>query len=231
MKNPREDFHVNTVLTLEMLDALRRYTPQTRFILLSSAAVYGNPASLPIKESARRQPISPYGFHKMQSEIIAEEFYTVYNIRTCSVRIFSAYGPDLRQQVLWDICRKAREGSVVSLSGTGNESRDFVHASDIAKGIAQVVPGAEFHGEAYNIASGREVRIRDLAGRLIVALGEDSELRFTGQPRLGDPLRWCADISRISQVGYHTTIRIEEGIDEYAAWFLAHEIEPTRKQK
>ena len=167
----------------------------------------------------------------MQSEIVCEEFHTVYNMPTCSVRIFSAYGPALRRQVLWDICRKASRGGVVSLSGTGDESRDFVHASDIAKGIAQVAAGAEFHGEAYNVGVGREVRIRDLARQLIAALGADSELRFTRQSRLGDPLRWCADICRISRIGYHPDVGIEQGVDEYAKWFLAQEEETAGNQE
>jgi len=220
IEDPKADFHANTALTLEILDTLRQRAPRSRFILLSSAAVYGNPTRLPIPESTPRRPISPYGYHKMQCEILAEEFYTVYGMQTCFVRIFSAYGPGLRRQVLWDICRKVRNKSTIFLSGTGEESRDFVHARDIARGIALVADQAAFQAEAYNIATGRETRIGDLARQLVSTLGEDIEVRFTGESRPGDPLRWCADISSVSRLGYRPTVGMKEGIDEYARWFL-----------
>ena len=165
VSNPHSDFYSNAVVTFEILDAVRQYSPNCRTIFLSSAAVYGNPEQLPISESSTPAPVSPYGFHKLQSEQLCAEFSTIYNLKTASVRIFSAYGPGLRRQVIWDICQKAILNNELILQGTGEESRDFIHALDIANAIDCITNKAEMNGEFYNLATGTEVKIRSLVER------------------------------------------------------------------
>ena len=167
--DPSADFHSGTVLTFEILNSLRLYTPDCRFIFLSSAAVYGNPESLPIRETQSLAPISPYGFHKRQSEQLCLEFTKVYNLKTAIVRIFSAYGPGLRRQVLWDICQKAITQDSLKLQGTGTESRDFIHALDIAKALLVIAHSAPMEANIYNLGSGREVAIAELANLILEA--------------------------------------------------------------
>ena len=216
------DFYANTVLTFEVLNALRLSAPRCRLIFLSSAAVYGNPPDLPISEDVPLRPISPYGYHKLLCEKLAEEFHAIYGVRTCAVRIFSAYGRGLRRQVLWDICTKALNSDRVELLGTGNETRDFVHVQDIAQGIALIADRAPFQAEAYNLATGEETKIRDLAEILIAALGQGVEIEFPGTLRAGDPLRWCADIARLSELGYRPQIPVAIGAADYARWVLGN---------
>ena len=69
-EDPLADFHGNSVLTYSILDSLRLHAPACRFINLSSAAVYGNPSALPVTEDTAIAPISPYGFHKLQTEFV-----------------------------------------------------------------------------------------------------------------------------------------------------------------
>ena len=133
--NPEEDFTFGPSLTFNLLEQFRRYSPLTSFIFLSSAAVYGNPKTLPINEHLDLQPTSPYGYHKMMAETICEEYAILFGIRTAILRIFSAYGSGLRRQVVWDICKNMTQCQELVLQGTGKESRDFVHAFDIALAI------------------------------------------------------------------------------------------------
>ena len=79
--DPAADFAAGPPVVFELLDALRIHSPETIFIFLSSAAVYGNPSSMPIKESSLAQPISPYGHHKLLSEMIVSEFASTYGFR------------------------------------------------------------------------------------------------------------------------------------------------------
>ena len=125
IKHPGKDFRAGPVLTFELLDVLRRQAPDCRFLLLSSAAVYGNSESLPVTETHTAAPISPYGFHKLQCELLCREFTRAYDVRTSVIRIFSAYGEGLRRQVLWDICRQLVTDGAVALRGTGLETRDY----------------------------------------------------------------------------------------------------------
>ena len=221
MTDPLADFYANTVLTFELLNALRLSAPSCRFIFLSSAAVYGNPESLPISETQFTVPLSPYGFHKLQGEQLCLEFAKVYDLPTASVRIFSAYGPGLRRQVVWDICQKALTQTAVQLQGTGRESRDFIHAIDIAKALLVIATSAEMKGEVYNLASGREVTIAELGKLVFDALDHQGELTFDGVVPKGNPLNWQADITKIESIGFVPNVPLEQGIKVFTNWCRA----------
>jgi UDP-glucose 4-epimerase len=221
MTAPAPDFYANTVMTFELLDTLRLNAPGCRFIFLSSAAVYGNPHSLPIDEDHPTIPLSPYGFHKLQSEQLCREFSKIYDLPTASIRIFSAYGTGLRRQVLWDICQKAVLNQSVKLRGTGSESRDFVHALDIAHALMLVATAAPMTGEVYNLATGNEIKIVDLAGLVLAAVDYQGKLDFDGVIPSGTPLNWRADISRLVALGFTPAIDLELGVKSFANWCKA----------
>lgn len=215
---PASDFYANTVLTFEVLNVLRLNAPECRFILLSSAAVYGNPQILPVNETQPAAPISPYGFHKLQCEQLCREFAGVYGMHTASMRIFSAYGIGLRRQVIWDICQKALIQHKLILQGTGRESRDFIHASDIATALEIVATSAPMTGEVYNLGTGREVTIEELARTILMVLDIDGAPVFDGVVPQGTPLNWRADISSLSNLGFSPSVTLEEGLRSVAQW-------------
>jgi UDP-glucose 4-epimerase len=221
MEQPSADFQGNTLLVFDLLEMLRRHAPQCRFLLLSSAAVYGNPVSLPVTEQHAVAPLSPYGYHKRQAELLCEEYSRIYNLPTVCARIFSAYGPGLRRQVVWDICEKVLSTGRLDLKGTGKEGRDFIHASDIAQGLSLLATAAPGHGELYNLANGREVTIADLATTLLASLGSQAQPTFDGCATPGDPLHWKADISKIATLGFSPAISLEQGLRAVAAWCAA----------
>lgn len=221
MTEPAADFHSNTVLTFELLNALRLHSSGCRFIFLSSAAVYGNPESMPISETQSPAPLSPYGFHKLQCEQLCLEFAKIYDLPTASLRIFSAYGPGLRRQVLWDICQKAIiKGSVV-LQGSGQESRDFIHALDIARALMAIATSAPMQGEAYNLGAGQEVTIAELADMVLQALEYEGTPEFDGVVPVGIPLNWRADISKLESLGFTPSVPLEKGVKTFANWCRA----------
>jgi UDP-glucose 4-epimerase len=221
MEQPSADFHGNTLLVCEILDALRRHAPRCRFLLLSSAAVYGNPTSLPVTEQHDVKPLSPYGYHKRQAELLCEEFSRIYGLPTACARIFSAYGPGLRRQVVWDICERVLTSGQLALRGTGAESRDFIHAADIAHGLYLLATEAPCVGEIYNLASGREVTVAELATTLLASLNSKVKPGFDGRATPGDPLHWKADISKIAALGFSPAIPLEEGLRTVATWCAA----------
>jgi UDP-glucose 4-epimerase len=218
IKNPLKDFEGSVNFLFYVMDALRRCSPKTRIIFLSSAAVYGNPILIPISETATSHPISPYGYHKMICEKLIEEFFIAYKIRGCSARVFSAYGPGQKKMVLWDICQKALKGTTVNLYGTGNETRDLIHAKDVARCIYLIAENGSFTAETYNVGNGVEVPVNTLAEEMLQALNSPNDIVFNQIEREGDPLRWCADISRIQALGYKSTISLKEGVQGYVEW-------------
>lgn len=215
---PIKDFTLNTINVFKILEAIRNQKSKCKFINLSSAAVYGNPSILPIKEDTFLKPLSPYGIHKMQAEQICKEYFDFYQISTCSVRIFSAYGNGLKKQLLWDLFCKFSSNETVELFGTGNETRDFIHVDDVLQSIYLIIQNAAFVGEEFNIGNGKEHSISYIADLFKDYLISNKEILFNNRVKLGDPLRWQADISKLQKMGYKPEYTIEKGVKDYIDW-------------
>lgn len=220
IENTELDYKQNVTNVALMLDALKRTNPQCKFINLSSAAIYGNQNELPIKESFSPAPISPYGKHKLESELLLKEKYNKDGLKTCSLRIFSAYGPGLKKQLFWDIYQKIKgaNNSKIQLFGTGKETRDFIFISDITHAIESIIKNYDFTGEAINVATGSEITIENAASLFLKCFGNSYSLHFMGTHKKGDPEKWRADITRLKGLGFKPQISFEEGIKLYALW-------------
>jgi UDP-glucose 4-epimerase len=216
--HPLRDFTLNVLNVVKLLEAIRRHAPSCRFINLSSASVYGNPKKLPVAESDTVSPISPYGLHKLQAEQVCKEYHHYWGLRTCCLRIFSAYGPGLKKQLFWDLYQKSLQADRVDLYGTGNESRDFIFIDDIVQAVQLVINKAQFTGESINIANGEEVSISAAAHSFYKALGWKGTVHFLGNNREGDPLNWQADIEQLKSLGYTACFNMEAGVNAYATW-------------
>jgi UDP-glucose 4-epimerase len=216
--DPATDYRGGPALVFELLETLRHASPRTRFLFLSSAAVYGHPARLPITEDDTPAPISPYGIHKWQAEQLCREFANFFGLATASLRIFSAYGRGLRRQVIWDICAKLLHAPAVTLQGTGAETRDFIHGQDVAQAIECVALQGELKGESYNVASGVETTIAEVGRRLTQLLAVQRQSRFSGTLPEGTPARWRADIRRLETLGFRPLISLSKGLGDFVAW-------------
>ncbi|MBT9145823.1 MAG: GDP-6-deoxy-D-mannose reductase [candidate division WS2 bacterium] len=219
VENPYEDFNSSVLVTFHLLDSLRKFSPECKTIYPSSAAVYGNPISLPISENHPLKPISPYGHHKILCEAICNEFFQLYNLNIYILRIFSAYGPGLRKQILWDIFNKSKKGNQLVLYGTGKETRDFIYIDDIVNATDIILDSSGNTYDVYNIASGHETSIRELAELIVRELNIDISLVFSGVTKKGDPNNWRADISKIKKIGFEPRIGLKEGIFKLRDWF------------
>ena len=216
--NPLRDYYLNSVNVFKILAAIKSFQPDCKFINLSSAAVYGNPKSLPVKEDADIKPLSPYGIHKLQAEQICKEFYDFYNIRTCSLRIFSVYGEGLQKQLFWDLYKKTKGGIPIKLYGTGQESRDFINVFDLARAIDLVSKFSNFKADILNIANGKEIYIKDATNLFFSFFDNEINYSFSGEQREGDPINWVADISTLISYGYMPSIDINTGLQRYYEW-------------
>ena len=216
--NPRADLDGNLHSLYQLLIALGAIEKRPDVIFFSSAGVYGNPVRLPMKEEDAAAPVSPYGLHKWMCEQLCHYYNQVHGYRIRSVRIFSAYGSGLRKQLLWDIYQKYRSTGGIRLFGTGEETRDYIHVSDIMQAIACILAydGPE---EVFNVANGEEITIRELAERYAKELGIGvDKVSFNGENKPGDPKNWRADISLLKRTGYEKRMEFSEGVADYVRW-------------
>jgi len=221
MERPFEDFSRTVASTARLLEWLRSFAPESRLIVVSSAAVYGAEHAGPIPESAVLTPMSPYGHHKMMMEQLCQSYVQSFGIRCAVVRLFSVYGPNLRKQLLWDICSRLHsEQSTLTLGGTGAEIRDWTDVRDVVRLLARVAEGAwrdDF--DVINGGSGRGVSVAGIAEGLIGHWGGKTSLQFSGVARPGDPTSLLADNGRVLDMSFDWRIPLEQGLADYVAWF------------
>jgi nucleoside-diphosphate-sugar epimerase len=222
LSHPVSDFQANTMAVIKVLDTIRKYRPDCKYVHISSAAVYGNPTQLPIAEADAIAPLSPYGFHKWASEIICREYYQIYKLPIAIVRPFSVYGNGIKKQLLWDICQKLHQGNSISLFGTGNETRDFIHVLDLAELIHNVIEKSSFKCDIYNGASGTETSIREVADIFEMNFPGQKQILFSGEFKAGDPINWRADVSKINQLDFKPAVLLETGLKDYINWYFSN---------
>lgn len=217
-REPNVDFMNSTAICSFVLDSISKYSPESKLIFLSSAAVYGNPAVLPIQESSTRFPISPYGYHKYYCEQLLEQYAKIHGVQYQCMRIFSAYGEYLKKQVIYEIFKRIADprNEVIELYGDGTETRDFIHVADVVQ-AALVLMECEANG-FFNVASGSEMSIRDLTERIMDITKSRRKIRFKQEVRTGDPTKWRADIQLLSSKGFRARVDLEEGLKSYWSW-------------
>ena len=227
MEHPQDDFRMNVNNPYSLLNAIRQFNKECTFINLSSAAVYGNPNKLPVSEEDILQPISPYGYHKMLTEQLVKEFHEIYGLSACSFRIFSAYGPGIKKQLLWDIYQKALNSidRRVNLFGKGNETRDFIYVDDLLEAINLVIKKGRFNGETYNLGSGSETTIEEVASTFIKIIDPSLVLQFNGLQKPGDPLFWKANMKKLTLFDFKPSTSLESGLNNYFKWIKQQENE------
>ena len=218
INHPRRDFELNTHNVFKLLDAIRQFNHECRFIQLSSAAVYGNPAVLPVKEDSVPAPISPYGRHKFYSEQICDEFVKSFHCKVAILRPFSVFGTGLKKQLFWDVFHKIKAGTTFELFGTGNETRDFLHINDLVFIIDLIIEKGNFGGEIYNAGNGVAVRIKDIIREFFQLTKASTAYSFNNKVKAGDPLYWEADIAKIKALGYSQRVSGTYGLKEYILW-------------
>ncbi|MES2679850.1 MAG: NAD-dependent epimerase/dehydratase family protein [Bacteroidota bacterium] len=216
---PAGDFKLNTIYVEQILEALREFSPATKFVNFSSAAVYGNPKTLPVTENDPCQPLSPYGLHKLLSEQLTKSYHTFYQVPTLSVRIFSAYGPGLKRQFFYDLYSKFKAGNEsVSLAGTGKESRDFIFIDDIVKAVVLLTERGRFDGGVYNLANAEETFIDDASLLFAKICGYKGKIQFSQRQFAGYPLNWKADTGKLTSLGFFPKTRMSDGLSLYHNW-------------
>jgi UDP-glucose 4-epimerase len=202
LANPQEDLRASLLTLANTLECVRRSGTRPLFVFFSSAAVYGQPARLPVEEAQPIAPISPYGFHKAACELLAREYSECFGQETLVCRLFSVFGPEQRRLLVWELYEQLRRpGDTAWLQGTGGESRDYLDVEDVGSAVEGLLRRraslAQNGCSILNVARGEETSVAVLAEQVRDLVAPDKDVRWHGMPRPGDPQRWCADTTRL----------------------------------
>ena len=225
-RDPDAEFRKSVGAAVEVLDFARRQAARPRIVVLSSAAVYGVVAHLPIPEDTPLNPISPYGKSKLAIEQRCRQAGQEEGLEIAIVRLFSVYGPGLRKQLFWDACRKFSQQDG-RFGGSGNERRDWLHVGDAVRLVDAIAGQASAAVPIVNGGSGTSIRVRDALAQLRELWSASApELTFSGEARQGDPPGYEANIVRARAMDWAPWQDFATGLAEYVAWArgaLAHD--------
>jgi UDP-glucose 4-epimerase len=218
--HPIDDAQVNVLGTLTVLEAAR-HAGVRKVVYSSSAGIFGELKTLPIREDHPIEPDSPYGCTKLAGEKLCLSYAKLYPIACVCLRYFNVYGPlqryDAYGNVIPIFVHRMLNGEPLTIFGDGEQTRDFVHVRDVAQANLRAARAGGLSG-AFNIGSGTRVSINELVRLLGVASGQQPDAGY-GPPRPGDVRDSLADISAAQAgFGFAPGVGLEEGLTEYVRW-------------
>ena len=223
--HPETDLLVNGLGTLKLAQYSHLARVQ-RFVYASSGcSIYGSNAPLPLTEEFMSLHLSsPYQITKMLGELYCNFFQHHYDLAVVKARFFNSYGPgELPGQyrnVIPNFIYWAMRGEPLPITGTGEETRDFTYVGDIVDGLLRAGYFETAVGQEFNLASGRETRIIDLATMINAQVGNKAGISFTERRKWDTKSRLLASVARAGElIGYKPNTPFEVGLQNAIAWF------------
>lgn len=216
--HPWEAIEVNVRGTYNVLESVRK--TGARMILTSSCEVYGLPEKAPVAENAELRPMSPYAASKAAADRICFAYVQTYKTPVTIARFFNIFGERQKEETFGAVIpifvAKALRGEPITVFGTGEQTRDYLHVSDVTRAYEMLLNHPELSGEVVNFGSGKATRIKDIAEYIAQKLGGKA---VYAQSRPGEASNMIADYSKAKRLlGWEPKVNIFEGIDRYIAW-------------
>ena len=215
MENPIEDFETNARGTLNVLEKARK--DDARVVFTSSAAVYGNTNKLPTPENYGFNPDSCYGLSKVVGEQYCNMYSKQYGLDITILRLANVYGSRCHGVIPDFLDKISRNREKLEIIGTGLQSRDFVHVSDVVEAFILSATSEVAVGETFNIGFGKTTKIIDLAKTILKILGlsDKTVITTTNIPWQGDINTIWFDISKVKKdLKWHPKISLEDSLKE-----------------
>lgn len=215
---PREYTDANVGGTVSLMEAMRDVGVR-RVVFASSGAVYGDQQEQPLREDASPFPHSPYAVSKLAAEYYVRTIGALWGIETVCLRIFNAYGPGQHlppshPPVVANWLRQAVRGGSLVVHGDGNQTRDFIHVSDVVRALVAAATAPGVDQRVINVGSGQETRMRDLAEMILEITGRRGETLYTPHNAAGVS-RMCADTQLAAKLlGFTVRMPLEKGLKQ-----------------
>lgn len=223
--HPEKDLMVNGMGTLRLLE-YAVFTGVERFVYASSGcSIYGSSAPLPLREEFMSMHLStPYQITKMLGELYCNFFHHHHGLKVVKPRFFNSYGPGevpgQYRNVIPNFIYWAMKGQPLPITGTGEETRDFTYVGDIVDGLLRAGAMESAVGQEFNLASGVETRIVDLANMINEAAGNKAGIKFAERRKWDTKSRLLASVDRARElIGYNPSTPFEEGLQHTVQWF------------
>jgi UDP-glucose 4-epimerase len=220
IEQPFDDSEINVLGTLNVLEAAR-HRGVRKVVFSSSAGIFGELKTLPIREDHPAEPDSPYGASKLCAEKLCLAYAKLYPLECICLRYFNVYGENQRfdayGNVIPNFTHRLLRAQPIVIFGDGHQTRDFVNVRDVVKAnyLASLNRGVS---GAFNIGSGTSVTINQLVTMMAEAMQTRPVVQH-GPPRDGDVRHSLADVSAAhAAFGYTPSIELKSGLASYLDW-------------
>lgn len=224
-KNPYEVAETNMLGTLNVLLAAKNQRI-SRLIHTSTSEVYGTAQTVPISEAHPLQGQSPYSASKIGADKLAESFFCAYDLPVVTIRPFNTYGPrQSARAVIPTLITQALAQNKIQI-GNLETTRDFTYVTDTVNGFIKASEIDGIEGRTFNLGTGKEIRIGDLANLIIQRINPSGELivdQSRLRPKNSEVYRLISDNSLARDVlEWHPLIELEQGLDKTIEWIREH---------
>jgi len=222
--NPLETHAVNVNGTLNLLEQCRKFKIK-RFIFSSSSGIYGTPTILPIPETAKTQPLSPYALQKLISEQYCQQYSELYGLETVCLRYFNVFGPRQNPQgdyasLIPKFINSVLKKTPSNINGDGTHTRDFIYVDDVvlANIIAAEIINNQIFKTPINIGSGIKFSVNDVAN--LITKVSNKNILATHGPEVVEAKDSLADITLAKQIlNWEPKISFENGLQTTFDYF------------
>lgn len=239
--NPEEDFEINALGTLNLLEAMRRFSPESILIFASTNKVYGETKNIKVikgktryryrnskfavAESQSLDFYSPYGCSKGAADQYVRDYSRIYGLKTVVFRQSCIYGPhqfgNEDQGWVAHFAISGLKGKSITIYGNGKQVRDVLYVDDLIEAFQLAVKNIKgTKGEIYNIGGGREnsVSLLELIGKLEKVIGKKIPYTFANW-RPGDQKIYISDTGKAKRdFGWKPKIKVDEGLRGLVVW-------------
>ena len=224
-RNPREDFETNIGGTLNMLLAARATNGRVkRLVYTSSTSVYGNPRYLPINEDDHLSLLTPYAVSKLGGENYCQAFFESYGVPTTAVRYSNVFGPGQDPSnpycgVVAKFIELLFAGQAPVIHGDGNQTRDFTYIDDAVEATVLAAQSDRALGEVFNVGTGVETRVNELAALRSRIVGSTLEPQHTNRRDIDNIRRRVVNIEKTRRtLRWVPNFTLEAGLGNTVQW-------------
>ena len=230
MHDPFTDLNINATAQLSILEACRKYNPNTKVVFASTRQLYGKPAYLPVDEMHPICPVDVNGINKLAGEWYHILYNNVYGIKACALRLTNTYGPgmrvkDARQTFLGIWVKNLIEGKPIQVFGDGMQLRDFNYVDDVVDALLLAAVNEKADGQVFNLGSEEVVSLKQVAEMMTrLQPGSSYEIiPFPPERKAIDIGDYYSDFNKIQQIlGWTPKIGLQQGLALNLEYYRQH---------
>ncbi|MEM2498352.1 MAG: GDP-mannose 4,6-dehydratase [Candidatus Nezhaarchaeales archaeon] len=220
---PKWVYDINVAIVSSLCELLRKDRFKT-LIHFSSSEVYGNAEKIPMDENHPLKPTTPYGASKIACDHLILSYHKTFGVDVSIVRPFNVYGPRQNEGTYAGVIpltiKRIMRGTSPVIYGDGLQTRDYTYVTDVVDAAVKVYRAKSTRGKAINIASGKEISIKELVFRIVKLMNCKRPIVY-GRPRPGDVRRFVGDNSLAKKlIDYKPKVDLEQGLKYTIDWYI-----------